>query len=247
MRRRTEQLQGANEALRNSLEEKSVLLREIHHRVKNNLQVISSLVNLQADTVADPALREVFSDVRDRVRSMALVHEQLYQSESLAEVDFAEYARSLLERLLRAHGAGGAAVRLVLDVQPVAMTVETAVPCGLILNELAGNALKHAFVGRGGGTLSVGLARDSSGGTSLVVADDGVGLPAGFDCRAAPTLGLRLVQMLTHQIGAAVEVRSAPGAGARFVVRIPERADHDGAGGHEATARQSTGGRTGES
>jgi len=148
LRREVEERKHAEDLLRASLREKEVLLKEIHHRVKNNMQVISSLVSLQADGFQDAALREMLQDVRDRVRSMALVHEKLYQSENLAQVDFAEYARSLLNYLWRVHGEAAGRVRLSLALQPVPLSVETAVPCGLILNELAGNALKHAFVNK---------------------------------------------------------------------------------------------------
>ena len=153
----------AEERLKASLREKEVLLKEIHHRVKNNLQVISSLVRLQADALADPPLRDLFRDVHDRVRSMALVHEKLYESANLAEVQFADYAQSLLAYLWRAHGAAAARIRLTLELDPVALSVETAVPCGLILNELAGNALKHAFAGRTEGDVTVALRNGAAG------------------------------------------------------------------------------------
>ncbi|MBI5442829.1 MAG: HAMP domain-containing protein, partial [Deltaproteobacteria bacterium] len=156
-----EALQKAHDELTREVEErtrevrqKEVLLKEVHHRVKNNLQVISSLVNLQADGSADQTVREVLKDVTDRVRSMALVHEKLYQSADLARIDFAEYSRSLLAYLWRSQGAAAADVRLVFDLAPVSLPVDTAVPCGLILNELAGNALKHAFPHRGQGPRS---------------------------------------------------------------------------------------------
>ncbi len=160
-RRKTEQ------ALQTSLREKDVLLKEIHHRVKNNMQVISSLVSLQADTIDNPALRPLFNDLRDQVRTMALVHEKLYQSENLASVDFAEYARSLLNYLWRAYGDAAADVQLTLDVQPVSLSVDMAVPCGLILNELITNALKHAFPGRAGGEVTVLLHTDPDGRVHL--------------------------------------------------------------------------------
>ena len=131
-----------------SLAEKEVLLKEIHHRVKNNMQVISSLVALQAERSPDAAMRAVLKDVTHRVRSMALVHEKLYQSADMAQIEFAEYARSLLGYLWRAYGTTASGVRLTLDLQPVPLSVNAAVPCGLILNELVGNALKHAFRGR---------------------------------------------------------------------------------------------------
>ena len=134
--------------LKASLAEKEVLLKEIHHRVKNNMQVISSLVALQADRLPDAAMRAVLQDVTHRVRSMALVHEKLYQSADMARVEFAEYAQSLLNYLWRAHGTAASGVRLALDLEPVPLSVNAAVPCGLILNELVSNALKHAFRGR---------------------------------------------------------------------------------------------------
>jgi PAS domain S-box-containing protein len=188
------------------LREKEVLLKEVHHRVKNNLQVISSLVSLQADGSEDRIVREVLTEVAHRVRSMALVHEKLYQSVNLASIDFAEYARSLLGYLWRSHGDTGARIQLDLDMEPLSLPVDIAVPCGLMLNELAGNTLKHAFDGRAEGTVTVRLHPGSEGRVSLEVRDDGVGLPEGFDWRETKSLGLRLVDMLAGQIEAVVSV-----------------------------------------
>lgn len=202
----------AEMALQASLHEKEALLKEIHHRVKNNMQVISSLVSLQAGTLDNPALRAQFDDLRDRVRSMALVHERLYQTEGLASVDFAEYTRNLLGYLWRAHGDAAAHVRLVQELQPVLLSVETAVPCGLILNELVTNALKHAFRNREEGTITVRLHTGADGEVCLCIGDNGVGLPAGLDWRHTPSLGLHLVQVLATQLDGAVEVRSDVGA-----------------------------------
>jgi PAS domain S-box-containing protein len=198
------------------LREKELLLKEVHHRVKNNLQVISSLVGLQADGSRDETVRTGLRDVTDRVRSMALVHERLYQSADLARIDFAEYTRSLLNYLWRAHGT--AAVRLTLDLDPITLPVDTAVPCGLILNELAGNALKHAFKGRSEGEVTVSLHADGDGRIRMCVRDNGVGLPAGIDWRQANSLGLRLVQMLGRQLDAAVEVRTGEGTEFEIVI-----------------------------
>ena len=218
-------LKRAEESLKASLAEKEVLLKEIHHRVKNNMQVLSSLVSLQADSMAEPALGAVFADMRDRVRSMALVHEKLYQSGSLAAVDFAAYAESLMQYLWQAHHTQ-AAVSLKLELEPVTLTVETAVPCGLILNELAANALKHAFRGRPEGAVTVAVRTGPDGRVSLRVSDNGVGLPAGLDWQQAKSLGLRLVQLLARQLGGTVEARD--GAGTEFVVnfRPPEPGTH---------------------
>jgi len=213
-------LKKAEELIKASLAEKEVMLREIHHRVKNNLQVISSLVSLQADTLDDERMRAVFGDVRDRVRAMALVHEKLYQTGDLAHLNFADYAASLLQYLWRSYGAQAEDVRFNLAVAPVALPIEAAVPCGLILNELAGNALKHAFPSGRDGEVAVGLELDPAGGTlCLRVCDNGVGLPAGLEWRQSRSLGLRLVQMLAGQLRGKVE--TGPGPGTEFLVTFP--------------------------
>jgi PAS domain S-box-containing protein len=211
----------ADEKLKEALHEKEVLLKEVHHRVKNNMQVLSSLVSLQSDGVEDPATRDLLGDFRDQVRTMALVHESLYQSESLAHINFAEYASGLTAYLARAHGHENSAVRLTLDVEPVSLPIESAVPCGLILNELVTNAYKHAFRDRPAGEIVVRLRADSAGRVSLAVRDDGKGMPADLDWRHAPSLGLRLVQMLTRQVRGAVEWRQPEGGGTEFVVEFP--------------------------
>ncbi|MBI5684193.1 MAG: PAS domain S-box protein [Verrucomicrobia bacterium] len=213
-------IKDAEEAIKASLVEKEVLLKEIHHRVKNNMQVLSSLVSLQADSLHDPALNAVFADVRDRVRSMALVHEKLYQSDTLASLDFSEYAESLLHYLWDAHGSE-AAVDLNLALEPVTLTVESAVPCGLILNELAANALKHAFRGRSEGAVTVSVSNGKDGRVSLRVSDNGAGLPAGLNWREAKSLGLRLVQMLTKQLDGTVEARRSDAGGTEFEIVFP--------------------------
>jgi PAS domain S-box-containing protein len=204
-------LREREERLSASLAEKEILLKEIHHRVKNNMQVISSLVDLQADEVKDDAVRGIFQDIIYRVRSMAMVHEKLYQSADLSRVDFGDYAQSLLQYLWRAQGAANGGFQLDLELESILMPVNAAVPCGLILNELFSNALKHAFRGREGGRVTVRLREDGAGRARLDVCDDGVGFPAGFDWRSAPSLGLRLVQMLARQLNAAVELESANG------------------------------------
>jgi two-component sensor histidine kinase len=204
-------LHKSEEHLKTSLAEKEILLKEIHHRVKNNMQVISSLVSLQAGGSKDETVRDVLRDVEYRVRAMALVHEKLYQSDNLARIDFSEYIRSLLNSLWKAHGEIAASVRMTSDLEPVLLPVDTAIPCGLILNELASNALKHAFKGRSDGEVLVSLRKTAEGGFSLRVRDNGRGLPEGFDWSQAQSLGLRLVQMLAGQLHAAVEVSNNEG------------------------------------
>jgi len=203
----------AEEQIRASLAEKEVLLREVHHRVKNNLQVISSLISLQADILTDERMCAVFNDVRDRVRAMALVHEQLYQTGNLAQLNFAEYAASLLEYLWRSHGALSEKVQLRCIIAPIVLPIEKAVPCGLILNELAGNALKHGFPNGRAGEVTVALERDPVTETAcLRVSDNGVGLPVGRDWRQSGSLGLRLVHILTGQLRGTLETGTSPGA-----------------------------------
>jgi PAS domain S-box-containing protein len=201
----------AEEALKTSLGEKEVLLREVHHRVKNNLQVISSLVSLQADGSTSPDQREILQEVCDRVRTIALVHEKLYQSETLAQVNFADYTQSLLQHIWSVHGHAADPIHLELDLQPVPLPMDQAVPCGLLLNELASNALKHAFHGRPHGTIAVSLRRGENRRVYLTVRDDGVGLPPEMDWRRSPSLGLQLVQMLSTQLNGTVDVSRRTG------------------------------------
>jgi two-component sensor histidine kinase len=204
-----------------SLAEKEVLLKEIHHRVKNNLQVISSLVSLQADDSKNEAVCQGLKDVTYRLRSMALVHEKLYQSSDLAHIDFAEYTRSLLSYLWHTHGAFAADVRMTLDLGSVSLLVDTAVTCGLILNELAVNALQHAFQGRSDGEVKVSLHCGADRRIRLCVTDNGVGLPVGFDWRQTQSLGLRLVQMLSRQLDATAEVSSGDGTKFEIIFENP--------------------------
>ena len=210
----------AEEQIKASLAEKEVLLREVHHRVKNNLQVISSLISLQADSLTDERMRAVFGDVRDRVRAMALVHENLYQTGNLAQLNFAEYAASLLEYLWRSHGALAEKVQLRFVIAPIVLPIEKAVPCGLILNELAGNALKHGFPNSRAGEVTVTLERDPATAMAcLRVSDNGVGMPVGRDWRQSDSLGLRLVHILAGQLGGRLETGTAPGA--EFRITFP--------------------------
>ncbi len=206
----------AEERLRTSLAEKEVLLKEIHHRVKNNMQVISSLISVQADATDEPVMRRVLEDLRGRVRTMALVHETIYQSEDMARVDFVEYARGLLRFIWQANVTDAERVRLLLDLQPLLLTVEAALPCGLILHELATNALKHAFCGRNDGAVTVALHTHADGRSCMIVSDNGIGLPADLDWQLSQTLGLQLVNLLTRQLGGTIEVEVRKGEGTEF-------------------------------
>ncbi len=201
----------AEEQVKASLREKEVLLQEIHHRVKNNLQVVASLLNLQAGHVEDQRAIEVFHDSQNRVRSMALIHEKLYQSENLARVDFGDYVRELVAHLCRSYGARARGIRLKTDASDVFLGIDTAVPCGLILNELASNALKHAFPDGRMGEIRIGLSENDVRQVTLTVGDDGVGLPEGLDLYETDSLGLQLVVTLVNQLGGTIVLDSSEG------------------------------------
>jgi two-component sensor histidine kinase len=176
--------------------------------------VISSLLSLQSDRLADTTVRKLFLDARDRVRSMALVHEKLYNSQNLARVELGEYTRSLMNDLLQGHATLASKVRLQIEQDAVFVPVDVAIPCGLILNELATNALKHAFRDRAEGEIAIETRRLEDGRIRIVFSDDGGGLPPEIDWRSADTLGLRLIRMLTEQLGGTSELYN--GQGTRF-------------------------------
>jgi two-component sensor histidine kinase len=209
----------SEQAMRRSLREKEVLLREIHHRVKNNLQVISSLLNLQAHALTDPAVRAIFNDSQKRVQSIALVHEKLHQSADLSHVDFEEYTAALLDNLFDTYDATERGVSPLIDVSGVRLAIDTAIPCGLIVNELVTNALKHGFPAGRQGEVRV-ILHEEKDDLELVVADDGVGLPAGIDPRRTTSLGLDLVFTFAEQLGARVEVLREHGTAFQF--RFPK-------------------------
>ncbi len=209
-RKRTE------DALATALKEKEVLLREIYHRSKNNMQVVSSLLNLQAGRIADPAFREILKQSQSRIRSMALVHEKLYRSKDLTRIDFRDYIESLASQLFASVGTDPDEVALRLDIEAVALNVNTAIPCGLILNELLMNALKHAFPGGRRGEIDVSLRSADGGKFILKVSDNGVGFPPDLDFRETRTLGLEIVATLVDQIEGTIALDRTNGTAFRI-------------------------------
>ncbi len=197
-------------ALTNALAAKLVLLQEVHHRVKNNLQTISSLLSLQAESLPEAA-QNALEDSQRRVRAMALVHEQLYSQEDPGDLDFAEYAASLTTDLFYVCKVASN-VRLRLDVKSSILGADQAIPCGLILNELVTNSLKYAFPDSRAGEVLVEVRSLPDGQVLLRVADNGIGLPAGFDWQHASTLGLRIVNLLTHQLKGTLRCEQGPGS-----------------------------------
>jgi two-component sensor histidine kinase len=199
------------------------MLKEIHHRVKNNLQVISSLLSIQSTFLADPRDAQHFQESRDRIRTMALVHEKLYQSDDLVNVDFCPYVERLTANLFRSYAASGGRVNLRVDVKDVRLDADRAIPCGLIVNELVTNALKYAFPGGRNGTVTVTMRPDDDF-YLLIVSDDGVGMPADFDLAETESLGLQLVNMLASQLDGTVKMDTSPGT--RFEIRFRKLADN---------------------
>jgi PAS domain S-box-containing protein len=209
---------GIQASLAAALKEKESLLKEIHHRVKNNLQVISSLLKLQSATVDDPDTVHALEDCRHRVRSMALVHEKLYRSTDLARIDFGQYVRELAAYLFRSYGAQQSGVALQIDVDEASLSIDAAIPCGLIITELVSNCLNHGFRGREAGHVMVALRADNRSGWVLTVSDDGVGFPPNLDFRNTNSLGLQLVSTLTQQLAGSVQRRDREGGGTAFEI-----------------------------
>jgi len=197
----------AEKQIKASLEEKEVLLREIHHRVKNNLQIISSLMSLQSEYTKEPETLKMFQESKNRIRSMALIHEKLYQSGDMAHIDFGEYLKSLIEMLSTFHKEKKDDVNVNLDCEDVFLEIDTAISMGLIVNELVSNCFKHAFPLERKGEIEINLSKMSEG-YLLEVADDGVGLPEGFDLEKTGTLGLLIVQTLTMQLRGSLEIET---------------------------------------
>jgi PAS domain S-box-containing protein len=214
--------QHAERQVREALAEKEVLLKEVHHRVKNNLQVVSGLLDLQAERIEESGVRRVLQESQSRIKSIALVHEKLYQSAGLAQLDFRSYVQSLVVHLFRTHQGQRPVARFVLHMPEVALSLPVAVPCGLLINELVSNTLKYAWPAGGAVEANECILtwEDAGAAWRLTVRDNGVGLPPGLDWTSTQTLGLRLVQLLTRQLKGTV--RQAGGPGSCFVIEFPK-------------------------
>jgi len=219
----TEQKQAEAE-LQTSLREKIVLLKEIHHRVKNNLQIISSLLDLQSQRLTDPQVLDIFQQSANRVKSMALIHNQLYQSTSLEKIDFAEYIDTLATYLFQSYGANRNVIELQIDIEPISLNLDTAIPCGLLLNELLSNALKYAFPESRPGVITIKLTSECDRRLTLTVQDNGIGLPEGFESENPKTLGFQLIQALTEQLEGELDIK--PDQGTQFTIRFFEVMNH---------------------
>jgi len=206
----------AEEETKRALQEKEVLLREVHHRVKNNLQVICSMLRLQARNFQDPTLLQALKECRERVMAMAMLHDQLHRAKDFSNINLGEYIRNLAASLFSSYGVNSADIGLRLDVEDISVAVDTAIPCGLIVNELVSNSLRHAFPDGSQGTISLDLHARPGGWVELALADDGRGFADAAHTAHPRSLGLWLVELLASQIGAAVERSSSPGTRYRF-------------------------------
>jgi PAS domain S-box-containing protein len=216
-----ERLDRRTAEIQRSLGEKTALLKEVHHRVKNNLQVICSLLSMQISCAAEDALRPL-NDAHTRVLSMSLIHELIYQSDTLADLNFGAYIEVLASKLFGAYCVDPARIQLELKVEPIKLCLDQSIPCGLILNELISNALKHAFKDGREGTISITLSLNEADEVSLAVADNGRGLPPDFSMSQSSTLGHQVVSTLIRQLGAKLTVNGENGARFGFTWKLAE-------------------------
>lgn len=222
-------LKKSKEKLEVSLKEKDILLREVHHRVKNNMQIISSLLNLQSRNIKDKTYLELIKESRDRVKSMAIIHEKLYQSDDLAEIYFADYIKSLANYLFSSYTKKCDHIKMNIDADNIYLNIDSAIPCGLIMNEILSNSLKHAFPWIGSheildefddfpnkeGQIHIKFKKNDDE-LILSISDNGIGFPEGFDFRNADSLGLRLVYMLVDQLNGTMELNNTNGSEFKF-------------------------------
>lgn len=201
----------AETQLKNSLNEKEVLLKEIYHRVKNNLLVVSSLLEIQCSSIEDPEMIRILQNSQERIYSMALVHEQLYRSDNLQKIDISLYIKALLDNISTSHINSEEKINLIVDAQEINLNIETVNSCGLIINELITNALEHAFTEQEQGNIWLNLKYNAEGEIELIIKDDGRGMPSDFDFDDAESLGLRLVKILTRQLEGKLELDLSQG------------------------------------
>jgi two-component sensor histidine kinase len=206
-----------------SLQQRETLLREVHHRVKNNMQVMSSLLSLQARAALHPETRRMLEDNQNRIQSMALLHEILYQSEDLAMVDFPKYVLRTVDYLFRSFGVKDRQIRLRTELDQLELELDDALPFGLLISEVVSNSLKHAFPQGRGGEVSVFLRQHSDKTISLILSDDGIGMPRELDWATTRSLGLRLVRALAQQLRGTLEIRSQGGTEVRLTFQVRHR------------------------
>lgn len=208
------------EQIRAALEEKGLLLREIHHRVKNNLQIIISLFNLQTSYVTDNNAYKALKEGQDRIKSMALIHERFYQSDGLSKIDFDDYIKRLAENLMQSFKVTTEQVSLIIHAEKISLDIDTAVPCGLIINEIVSNSLKHAFKTERKGEICIGLSQTETDRFRLEISDNGIGMSEGFTLQTSDSLGIQLIQALTDQLEGEMQIESTPGKGVKYIINF---------------------------
>ncbi len=207
------------ERINTSLEEKEKLLQEIHHYIRNNLQIVSSLAGLLAHQISDLALQDIYRESQNRIQSMALIHDKLYQTKNLVNIEFGEYVRDLVSLLVVSHSTIQDNPQIQVDSDDITIDIDTGISCGLILNELVSNALKHAFPEGTGGEIQITARENPSGQLCLSVSDNGVGLPEGFELSSSQSLGLKLVETLSRQLNGVIKIDRRDGT--IFVLECP--------------------------
>jgi two-component sensor histidine kinase len=213
------QRKQAEDQIKISLKEKEVLLREIHHRVKNNLAIVSEFFELKNDAFQEPEFIDFLSGCKNRVKSMALIHETLYQSEDITRIDSKEYIDKLGDHLTLAFTGGPCDIHLGIQVENIPLSIDAAIPCGLIINELVTNAFKHAFSGRRDGEICIRMQTRDDQQIALEISDNGIGLRQNMDIKNAPSMGLQLVDILARQLKASVIVERNQGT--QFMIIFP--------------------------
>jgi len=215
-----DELRKSEEKIKASLREKEVMLQEIHHRVKNNMQIVISLLRLQSRKVEDKDMQEMFRECQNRIRTMALIHEKLYQSKDFARINFAQYIDRLTVHVFQSYSVDSNLIAMKTDLEEVFLDLNRAIPCGLIINELLSNSIKHAFPQGKKGEIHIKLHSDKKGVITLVVSDNGIGFPKDIDFRKAQSLGLQMVNDLTKQINGTIELDRKGGTAFKVVFSV---------------------------
>ncbi|RQV99370.1 response regulator [bacterium] len=214
-------IQHAEVKLKTLIKEKEILVREVYHRVKNNFVMVTSLLNLQLREIDDPKAVALFKETRDRIKSMVEIHRLLYQADNITEINFQEYLKQLVKDLFHTYNSGNPKLRLLLDLDPVTINVDQAIPCGLIVNELVTNALKYAFPAGQAGEIKVVLSENEIGEIKLTVSDTGVGISEEASQGVSGSLGMKLVHLLVDQLEGTLDIERTTGVS--FVIQFQQK------------------------
>jgi two-component sensor histidine kinase len=218
LQRELEEKKRTEIQIKASLREKEILLQEIHHRVKNNLQIMSSLLRIQASYVKNKEVHKIFKESENRIRAMSLIHNKLYNSENYDRIDFTDYIKTLISGLFISYGVSSERILLNINLNNTLLNIDTMIPCGLIINELVSNSLKYAFPNNRNGSIMIKLSHDENE-LSLIVKDDGIGFKHKVDINSTDTLGIKLVKLLASQMDGKVEINSKVGTETKIIFK----------------------------